>query len=406
MRVLDNIRVIDVSIAMSGPFAAQKLADLGADVIKVEPIGGEWQRHVSAGGAAGNRVNASFLSLNRNKRSLSLDLKSEEGRAVLYELIAEADVFLQNYRPGVAARLGVDYDTLREIKPDLVYVSMSGYGEDGPYVTRAGQDVLLQAMSGALHSAKRAGEAPRPAPFFLVDAFAAYSAFEGALAALFHRERTGEGQLVRVNMLDAIIAAQMQEISVRTVGGVRQEPSEQIHAHSYIRAPYGVYPTRDSFLAISFAEADVLGQVFADPRFDAYDSERDGFRLRDEISALVTEHLATQTTEHWLRVLGDAGVWVGPVYSYEELLEDPQVKHNGSFVEYEHPTEGLVTTPGFAFDLVGTPQSVERPAPVNGQHSREVLREIGIPEDRILALLASGAMHQDAELGADPDPTA
>lgn len=401
MQVLEGIRVIDVSIAMSGPFATQKLADLGADVIKVEPLTGEWQRHVSAGGAAGNQVNASFLSLNRNKRSISLNLKSEEGQAVLYELVKGADVFLQNYRPGVARRLGVDYDTLKAIKPDLVYISMSGYGEDGPYASRPGQDVILQAMSGALHSARREGEAPRPAPYFIVDAFAAYSAFEGAMAALFHRERTGEGQLVKVNMLDAIIAAQMQEISVRTVGGVHQEPSEQIHAHSYIRAPYGVFPTSDGYLAISFAECDVLARVFDDPRFGEYESERDGFTHRDDISRLVTENLAKDRTDHWLALLSDAGVWVGPVYSYEDLLEDPQVAHNGSFVEYEHPTEGRVTTPGFAFDLTGTPQSIYRPAPVNGQHSREILRELGLDDERISALERIGAMHQDPTLASE-----
>ncbi|MGB3483756.1 MAG: CoA transferase, partial [Mycobacterium sp.] len=150
MKVLEGVRVLDVSIAMAGPLAAQKLADLGADVIKVEPLAGEWQRHVSAGGAAGNVVNASFLSLNRNKRSLSVDLKHPASRDVLHRLIKTADVLLQNYRPGVAARLGLDYETVREIKPDLVYVSMSGYGASGPYMNRPGQDVLVQAMSGGL----------------------------------------------------------------------------------------------------------------------------------------------------------------------------------------------------------------------------------------------------------------
>ncbi|MDF2443924.1 MAG: hypothetical protein JWR01_2127 [Subtercola sp.] len=400
MKVLDGIRVLDVSIAMSGPFAAQKLADLGADVVKVEPLAGEWQRHTSAGGAAGTEVNASFLSLNRNKRSIALNLKSDAGRAVLYELVKTADVFLQNYRPGVALRLGVDYETLRAIKPDLVYVSISGYGETGPYAGRPGQDVILQAMSGGLYSGLRTGEAPRPAPFFLVDAFAAHSAFEGALAALLHRFRTGEGQLVEVNMLDAIIAAQMQEISVHTVGGIPQVPSAEIHAHTYIRAPYGVFPTSDGFLAISFAECAVLAEIFADPRLAGFDSERDGFRHRDEISRYTAEGLAANTTEHWLRVLGDAGVWVGPVYSYDELVDDPQVIHNQSFVEYEHPTEGRVKTPGFNFRLSGSPQTVDRPAPLAGQHTQELLLEIGLDEEQIASLERDGAAHQSPILGA------
>src|SRR5215470_8372348 len=259
MGILGGIRVLDCSIAMAGPFAAQRLGDLGADVIKIEPPAGEWQRHVSAGGARGNRINVSFLSLNRNKRSLAVDLKNPEGKAVLLDLIRTADVFLQNYRPGVAKRLGVDYETLSKINPRLVYVSMSGYGESGPYVNRPGQDLILQAMSGAMLSAGRAGEPPTPSGQYLVDAITAYTAFEGALAALFHRERTGEGQLVQVNMLDAITTIQMQELSVFTVGGKEQKRSAEPHAHVYIRSPYGAFATSDGYIVVAFPSLKKLG---------------------------------------------------------------------------------------------------------------------------------------------------
>ena len=158
--ILSGYRVLDCSIAMAGPFAAQRLGDLGADVIKVEPTTGEWQRHAAAGGARGSRINVSFLSLNRNKRSIAVDLKSSAGRDILYRLVAESDVFLQNYRPGVADRLGVDYESLRAINPSIVYVSISGYGEDGPYRDRPGQDLLLQALSGAMLSAGAHGAPP------------------------------------------------------------------------------------------------------------------------------------------------------------------------------------------------------------------------------------------------------
>src|SRR5689334_18351566 len=184
MTVLQGYRVLDCSIAMAGPFAAQRLGDLGADVIKVEPVAGEWQRFRAAGGATGNRINVSFLSLNRNKRSLAIDLKAPEGKQALLELVKTADVFIQNYRPGVAQRLGVDYETLSKINPRLVYVSISGYGETGPYKDRPGQDLLLQGMSGAMLSAGKAGEPPTPAGQYLADAVTAYTAFEGALAAL------------------------------------------------------------------------------------------------------------------------------------------------------------------------------------------------------------------------------
>lgn len=377
---------------MAGPLAAMRLGDLGADVIKVEPTAGEWQRHVSAGGAAGQEVNASFLSLNRNKRSLAVDLKSAEGKDLVRDLVRTADVFLQNYRPGVAARLGVDYETIRAIRPDIVYVSISGYGATGPYAGRPGQDLLLQAMGGALYSTGREGQPPQAAPYFLADAITAYSAFEGVLAALLHRERTGEGQLVEVNMLDALIAMQMQELSVRTVGGVRQSQGEEVHAHTYIRAPYGIYRTADSFLALAFADLTELAQAFEEPELGQWDAERDGFDHRDAISAVVARCLARDTTQHWLKILGDRGIWAGPVNSYDELIEDPQVVHNGSFVTYDHPTEGTVTTPGFAFRMAATPPAVTRPAPTAGQHTSELLAELGVPPERATSLRSAGVV--------------
>ena len=392
MNILGGYRVLDLSVAMAGPLAAMRLGDLGADVVKVEPVTGEWQRHTAAGGATGNEINASFLSLNRNKRSLAVDLKSDAGRELLYELVRTTDVFLQNYRPGVAARLGVDYDTLRALKPSLVYVSISGYGESGPYAEWPGQDLLVQAMSGALFSAGRPDEPPVAAPYFLADAVTAYSAFEGVLAALLHRERTGEGQLVQVNMLDAVIALQMQELSVHTVGGVPQTRSEEVHAHSYIRAPYGIFTTADGYISLAFANLPVLAEVLDAPQLAGLDAERDGFARRDEIAAAVSAALRRESTEHWMLKLRERGVWCGPVLSYDDLRTDPQVLHNESFVTYDHPTEGTVTTPGFPYRFSRTPAEVHRPAPLVGEHTAELLSELGISPARRQALLESGAV--------------
>lgn len=392
MGILSGYRVLDCSIAMAGPFAAQRLGDLGADVVKIEPVTGEWQRHVSAGGARGNKINVSFLSLNRNKRSLAVDLKSTDGRAVLLELVKTADVFLQNYRPGVAKRLGVDYDTLSTINPRLVYVSMSGYGEDGPYVDRPGQDLVLQGMSGAMLSAGRAGEPPAAAGQYLVDAVTAYTAFEGALAALLHRERTGEGQLVQVNMLDAITALQMQELSVFTVAGKPQTRSAEPHAHVYIRAPYGAFATSDGFIIVSFPKLATLGQVIGEDSFLTMDDEKDTWTRRDEIFAKTRDKLKHKTSEEWLALMRAADIWCGPVYGYAELVDDAQIKHNGTFVEYDHPTEGHVKTPGFPIKFSKTPSRVDRGAPLAGEHTRDVLREAGYDEAAIEALLASGAV--------------
>jgi crotonobetainyl-CoA:carnitine CoA-transferase CaiB-like acyl-CoA transferase len=393
--VLAGYRVIDCSIAMAGPFAAQRLGDLGADVIKVEPTTGEWQRYASAGGAAGNRINVSFLSLNRNKRSIAVDLKAPQGAEVLRELVAGADVFLQNYRPGVAARLGVDYESLRAINPSIVYVSISGYGEDGPYRDRPGQDLLVQAMSGAMLSAGRAGEPPTPAGQYIVDAVTASTAFEGVLAALLHRERTGEGQLVTVNMLDAITTLQMQELSVFTVGHVPQTRSAEPHGHVYIRAPYGIFATTDGYIALGFADLEQLGSLIGEPSFAGMTPELDGWNRRDELFAKTSARVATNTSAHWLEIFGAAGIWAGPVYGYQELVDDPQIAHNGTFVEYDHPTEGRIKTPGFPYRFSESPPRIYRGAPLVGEHSREILAELGIAQERVDELLASGAVFED-----------
>lgn len=397
MNILEGIRVLDCSIAMAGPFAAQRLGDLGADVIKVEPVTGEWQRHASAGGARGNKINVSFLSLNRNKRSLAVDLKSEGGREVFLKAVETADVFLQNYRPGVAKRLGVDYDTLAAINPRLIYVSLSGYGEDGPYKDRPGQDLLLQGLSGAMMSAGRAGEAPMPAGQYLVDAISASTAFEGALAALFHRERTGEGQLVQVNMLDAITSLQMQELSVFTVGRVPQVRSEEPHAHVYIRAPYGAFQTLDGYIVVAFPPLRKLGELIGAPAFLEMDEEVHGFSHRDEIFRTTRERLATRTSAEWLETFAAADVWAGPVYGYADLLRDPQVAHNETFVTYDHPTEGRVTTPGFPYRFSKSRCAVHRGAPLTGEHTREILEALGYDAAAIARLNDSGAVKTGAD---------
>lgn len=394
MGILSGIRVLDCSIAMAGPFAAQRMGDMGADVIKVEPTTGEWQRHAPAGGAWGNEINVSFLSLNRNKRSLAVDLKSPEGKALLLDLVRTADVFLQNYRPGVAARLGVDYETLSAINPKLVYVSMSGYGEDGPYKNYPGQDLLLQSMSGAMMSAGSRDTPPSPAGQYLVDAITAYTAFEGALAALFHRERTGEGQKVEVNMLDAITTIQMQELSVFTVGKKPQTRSSEPHAHSYIRAPYGVFKTKDGYITIAMANLKKLGELIGEPFFLDLEDQTDSWTYRDEIHAMTRIKLEERTTQEWLDLFRPVDIWCGPVYGYEEVVNDPQIKHNGTFVEYDHPTEGRVKTPGFPIRFSKTPSTVDRGAPRVGEHTREILAAAGKSEAEIDALLKSGAVKQ------------
>jgi crotonobetainyl-CoA:carnitine CoA-transferase CaiB-like acyl-CoA transferase len=385
--ILSGYRVVDCSVAMAGPMAAQRLGDMGADVIKVEPPTGEWQRQMSNAGLQGKRINVAFRSLNRNKRSLAVDLKSSAGRDLVYELVRTADVFLQNYRPGVADRLGLAYEQLRPLKPDLVYVSMSGYGETGPYAKLPGQDLLLQAMSGAMLSTGPEGSPPMPAGQFLVDAVAAHSACEGAVAALLHRERTGEGQKVEVNMLDVIVTLQMQELSL-FLAGAEQKRSEQPHAHSFIRAPYGVFETSDGYLALAFPNMRTLGEVLGEDFFLPMEDEVHTHIHRDEIFARCRAHLLKRTTAEWIGLMRPRGIWCGPVYGYKDVVADPQIRHNGTIVEYDHPTEGRVRTPGFPIRFTGTPCSIERGAPLVGEHTSEILSEIGLDAAEIARLKA------------------
>jgi crotonobetainyl-CoA:carnitine CoA-transferase CaiB-like acyl-CoA transferase len=390
MGILTGYRVLDCSIAMAGPFAAQRLGDLGAEVIKIEPTTGEWQRHVSAGGAKGNQINVSFLSLNRNKKSVALNLKSEEGLSVLRDLVASSDVFLQNYRPGVAKRLGVDYETLSQLKKDLIYVSISGYGESGPYVDRPGQDMLLQALSGAMLSSGRVSEPPKPAGQFLVDAVTAAAASEATIAALLHRERTKEGQLVSINMLDVITTLQMQEISIYTIGKIEQVRSEQSHAHSYIRAPYGVFETKEDYIAIAFPSLKQFGELIGEASFESYYDEEDSWTHRDEIFAKTQERLLNKTAKEWLVLFREHGIWAGEVYGYKDLVNDPQIAHNKTFVEYDHPTEGHIKAPGFPFKFSKSPGSVAKGAPLIGEDTRDILKTLGYSQEKIETLLKTG----------------
>ncbi|TMV15262.1 CaiB/BaiF CoA transferase family protein [Arenibacterium halophilum] len=392
MGILTGYTVLDCSIAMAGPFAAQRLGDLGADVIKVEPVAGEWQRHAPAGGITGNKINVSFLSLNRNKRSLAVDLKSEAGQAIIRRLVAKADVFIQNYRAGVAGRLGVDYDTLSSINPGLIYVSMTGYGEDGPHAQRPGQDLLLQAMSGAMMSTGRKGEPPQAAGQYLVDAVTAYTAFEGALAALLHRERTGEGQKVEVNMLDAITTLQMQELSVFTVGHKPQERSAEPHAHVYIRAPYGTFATQDGYIALAMPNFPGLARALNAPALAELDEVRAGWDDRDATFAAVREAIARFTSADCLSRLAAEGIWAGPVYGYADLVADPQIAHNGTFIEYDHPTEGHVKTPGFPIRFSRSPSELRRGAPLTGEHTDDILRAVGFSDAEIGEMAQAGAI--------------
>jgi crotonobetainyl-CoA:carnitine CoA-transferase CaiB-like acyl-CoA transferase len=391
---LEGIRVIDASQMLAGPICAMRLGDLGADVVKVEPTGtGEHNRTHGFGPTRIGGETPTFLGLNRNKRSIALDLKHPDGLAALHDLVRGSDVFLQNYRVGTAERLGVGWEQLRAINRRLVYAQISGYGEEGPYRDRPGQDLLVQAMSGSMWSVGAAADPPQPGAIWAVDAMTGYQAAIGILAALIARGRSGEGQKVSVSMLGAALDAQSQELVTFLNAGLAPERPATRTAHALIPAPYGVYRAADGWLVLAMAPLAALGEALDDDRLRGMDDEIDGTTSRAEIDAILGPILATRPTSDWIALLDERRLWSGRVYTYAELAVDPHVLATGAFVDVEHPVAGRLRMPAPPIRLSATDSAVRLPPPRHGEHGGEVLAEIaGYDDARIAALRSSGAL--------------
>lgn len=391
---LEGITVLDFSLAMSGPFAAQKLGDMGAEVIKIEPTGdGEWHRTRPAANAWVNQLNSSFISFNRNKRSLSLNLKTDAGKEIAYELIKKADVLLHNFRPGVIERLGLGYETVKSLNEQIVYCSISGYGETGPYVHRPGQDLILQGYSGAMWNIGKKGDPPHPVAMYIADATAAHMAFEGILAALFYRVRNGQGQKVEINMLNAVMDLQVQELSVFLTGGIKPQRSEEPLAHALLTAPYGIYQTKDGYMTVSIGPLPVLGDILNNDRLRSFTEWNDGMIHRDEIFRIVAGILPERTTKEWIDIFDQYGYWAGPVYDYEDLVQDEQVIHNNMIIEMDHPTEGKLKMVGIPIGFSESPGSIRYHPPLIGEQTDEILQEIGLTSEKIQSLKDMGVIY-------------
>jgi crotonobetainyl-CoA:carnitine CoA-transferase CaiB-like acyl-CoA transferase len=386
-RPLAGLRVIDASQMLAGPIAAMRLGDLGADVIKLEPPGtGEWTRtHGFANATVGGESTA-VLGLNRNKRSLALDLKTEEGLAALHAVLTDADVFLQNFRVGTAERLGIGYEQLREAYPGLVYCQITGYGEDGPYRDNPGQDLLLQGLSGSMWSVGAKSDPPVPGPLWAADAMTGYQAAIGILAALRERERSGLGQKVSVDMWSVVMDCQAQEFTTYLNCGIEPERTEEPFAHAWCNPPYGIYVTRDSYILISQVPIDALGDAVDDDRLRAITSWEAAHEQRDDIRRILDEIMPRKTTAEWLDILRSRKLWAGPIYSYADVAADPHVKARGMIVSVEHPTAGTLRLPAVPLRFSRSIADVRLPPPLLGQHTGEVLREAGLPAETIRIL--------------------
>lgn len=374
---LDGIRVVDLTSHLAGPYCTMLLADMGADVIKVERpgLGDETRKSppfVSGEGAA-------FMIVNRNKRSIVLDLKTDEGRANCMRLVEQADVLVENYRPGVADRIELGWEQLHTVNPRLVYCSISGFGQTGPFSAKGGFDLMAQAMSGLMAVCGQADGGPLRLPIPISDLCGGMNGAFGVVNALYARERTGRGQRVDTSLYESALAMGPYEAAEYFTSG--QAPRRLGQAHR-LAAPYQIFPTSDGWVAIGAATqvfwerlCQLMGvsELAADPRFDTGAKRVENY---DALIEILSVHLGKETADEWIRRLDEAGIPVAPVLSHEQALTHPQTLAREMVVEVEHPTAGKVKVLGVPVKLSDTPAAVRAPAPLLGQHTGEILDEL------------------------------
>jgi formyl-CoA transferase len=389
---LEGVTVLDLTQVMAGPFCTMLLGDLGADVIKIEPPQGDLSRRM---GGARLRLkgddNAPFLALNRNKRSVVLDLKTDAGRARLLELAGSADVMVESFRPGVVARLGIDYTAVARLNPRIVYASISGFGQEGPYADRPGFDLIAQGMAGVMSVTGEPGGAPVKCGVPIADLAAGLYAANGIMAALVARSRTGRGQYVETSLFEAALGLSVWETTEYWASGEVPRPCGSAHRLS---APYQALRTADGWInvaALTDAQWSSLCRVLqsddlaGDPRFATNAARMSNLPALVEALESV---LASDTTGRWVGNLLDAGVPAGPIHDYSQVFTDPHTAARRMIEEIEHPVEGRVRTLGFPIRLSDTPPRVRRPPPLLGEHTAEVLGALadqsaaGAPESR------------------------
>lgn len=387
---LEGIRVLDFSQMMFGPWCTQLLADMGAEVIKVERTDGEWERGLhSAGELAGD--SPFFLAMNRNKKSLAVDLKHPEVRYLILKLVENADLVVENFRPGVMDRLGFGWEQLHEIRHSLVYLAGSGYGPSGPYVDKPGQDLLLQALSGLAAATGRSTDPPTPMGCSVIDAAGSLTMAFAAVTGLIHAMRTGEGQRIDVSLLNTAVALQCQEISALLNLDQRWTRSSSGVAAPWHSAPYGIYATADGHLALAMNSLTTLGEALNLP-LAVEDTPQDAYQHRDRIKTLIEARLRESPTADWLRVLGGRGIWCAPVQDLRQVVDDPQVRHNHLIRTIKHKKAGQLRIVGPTIAFSATPSDICAAPPLVGEHTEEVLRGIGVDQEALMHLIKEGAV--------------
>jgi crotonobetainyl-CoA:carnitine CoA-transferase CaiB-like acyl-CoA transferase len=391
-RALEGVRVLDFTQMMMGPWATQFLGDMGADVVKIERPGvGEWERGLRAMGELLEGQSPFFLAMNRNKRSVALDLKHPKARDVVLRLAEGSDLMVENFRPGVMDRLGIGYDDVRAVNPSIVYVSGTGFGSDGPYVSRPGQDLLIQSMSGLAAYGGRRDDPPTPSGSSIVDASTALLLAFSSMVGLFHRQRTGEGQKIDVSLFNTAVALQCQEIAAFLNMQRRFDRSEAGVAGAWLSAPFGIYRTKDRPIAIAMASLAVVGELIGAPELAAFDEGDRAYDDRDDAYRIVQDRLLTNTAAEWLEILATRDIWAAPVNTFEDLADDPQIAHNELIRTVEHPAGGEIRVVGVPMRFSATPGDIRSGPPAVGQHTDDVLADAGFSSEEIAALRKDGA---------------
>jgi crotonobetainyl-CoA:carnitine CoA-transferase CaiB-like acyl-CoA transferase len=391
---LEGITVIDLTAAMAGPSCTQLLADFGADVVKIEPPGkGDMLRDFGPPFVEGESYY--FLINNRNKRSLTLNLRTEKGMEIFRKLAVKADVVIESFRPNVKRKLKIDYDDLKNDNPRLIYASVSGFGQTGPYESRAGFDPIAQGMSGLASVTGWKDTGPVRVGVAIGDSLGGIYAVVGILLALVEREKSGEGQRVESSLLEGLIA--VLGFQAAKYFGTDQRPERQGNDHAMM-SPYGTFKTKDGYINIAagnqgmwerLAKAMGLEHLIEDKRFLTVP---DRVVNRSELTPLLEDRLAGKTSQEWEEILNEAGVANGPILHIDEVFQDPQVLHQNMLLEMDHPKVGKMKTLGFASKLSRTPGQLKLPPPLMGQHSEEILRELGYGADEIETMQREGVI--------------
>jgi formyl-CoA transferase len=391
---LEGVRVLDISQVMAGPYACMLLGDLGADVIKIEPPGTGDQTRGSMGFKMKGADSLGFINMNRNKRSVTLDLKSEAGKQVLLRMARDADILIENYRPGALRRMGLGYDVLKEINPRLVYTSISGFGQSGPWADRPGFDLMAQAMSGVMSVTGYPDSPPVKAGVPVADIGCALFAIYATLSAYIGTRNTGQGQYIDAALFDSAMAFSVWDICDYWGTG---KPPEPLGTANKMTAPYQAMACSDGHFVMGANNQKLWVQLCTlmertelldDPRFSTIALRlANRAALQDELEKTFLTH----TKDYWVETLLAHGLPAGPILSYPEAFGSEHARVRGMRMEIDHPVEGKVPNIGFAVKLQGTPQQVRRHPPLLGEHTDEVLAELGIDTAEREQLRAQGA---------------